>query len=264
MGLFKKILSISFKEKSVFRFDYILSTLYSFFSILLKVSLWKGLYGNSGGAINGIVLNDMIVYSILSSFTQGITNTSVMNDLNSSVLDGSISSSLLLPIGLKKYMFINSLTKNLFLTIYGIVPSVSAAMLFFGFHPNIRLSNLVLYIFSVIMGILINFLYNFLFGSSVIWLRNSFFLKNVNSVLLNLFSGALVPLWFFPHGLKAISDFLPFRYIVFEPIAILLNTKSHEETLFVLVMQLFWITILFCAVTLVWHRGRTKIMIQGG
>lgn len=114
------------------------------------------------------------------------------------------------------------------------------------------------------MGILINFLYNFLFGSSVIWLRNSFFLKNVNSVLLNLFSGALVPLWFFPHGLKAISDFLPFRYIVFEPIAILLNTKSHEETLFVLVMQLFWITILFCAVTLVWHRGRTKIMIQGG
>ena len=97
MGLFKKILSISFKEKSVFRFDYIVNTLYSFFSILLKVSLWKGLYGNGGGAINGIVLNDMIVYSILSSFTQGITNTSVMNDLNSSMLDGSISSGLLLP-----------------------------------------------------------------------------------------------------------------------------------------------------------------------
>ena len=97
LGLFKKILSRSFKEKSVFRFDYIVSTLYSFFSILLKVSLWKGLYGNGGGAINGIVLNDMIVYSILSSFTQGITNTSVMNDLNSSMLDGSISSGLLLP-----------------------------------------------------------------------------------------------------------------------------------------------------------------------
>lgn len=195
MGLFKKILSISFKEKSVFRFDYIVSTLYSFFSILLKVSLWKGLYGNGGGAINGIVLNDMIVYSILSSFTQGITNTSVMNDLNSSVLDGSISSGLLLPIGLKKYMFINSLTKNLFLTIYGIVPSVSAAMLFFGFHPNIRLSNLVLYIFSVIMGILINFLYNFLFGSSVIWLRNSFFLKNIN-IMIQLIATVLVPYGF--------------------------------------------------------------------
>ena len=75
MGLFKKILSVSFKEKSVFCFDYIVNTLYSFFGIVLKVSLWKGLYGTGGGAINGIVLNDMIVYSILSSFTQGITNT---------------------------------------------------------------------------------------------------------------------------------------------------------------------------------------------
>lgn len=61
-----------------------------------------------------------------------------------------------------------------------------------------------------------------------------------------------------------VHDFLPFRYIVFEPVAILLNTKSFGETVFVLEMQLLWIAVLFCAVTFAWHRGRTKIMIQGG
>lgn len=264
MRLCKKILAISFKEKSIFRFDYIASTIFAFLYIVLKVYIWKGLYGTSAEAVNGIVLNDMIVYSILASFTEGVTKTSVMNDLNNGVLSGSISSNMLLPIGLKKYMFINSLTKNLFWTIYGIIPSVFVAMIFFGFHVNIRISNLIIYTVSVMMGIVINFLYNFLFGSSVIWFRNSFFLNNINSVLLNLFSGALVPLWFFPKGLKILSNFLPFRYIVFEPIAILLNTKNSNEIMFVLGIQLLWIVILFCAVTLVWNRGRYKIMIQGG
>lgn len=264
MGLCRKILSISFKEKSIFRFDYLVSTLFSFFYIVLKVYLWKGLYGISGGTVNGIALNDMLVYSILSSFTAGITKTTVMNDLNDSVLSGSISTNLLLPIGLKKYLFVGSVTKNFFLTLYGTIPSVLAAMLFFGFHARIRPVNIILYLFSVTMGILINFLYNFLFGSSVIWFRNAFFLNNINSVLLNLFSGSFVPLWFFPEPLKILSVFLPFRYIVFEPIAVLLDTKSVEETAGVFTMQFFWLLLLFCAATFVWNRGRNKIMIQGG
>ncbi|MDE6636355.1 MAG: ABC-2 family transporter protein, partial [Lachnospiraceae bacterium] len=100
--------------------------------------------------------------------------------------------------------------------------------------------------------------------SSVIWFRNAFFLNNINSVLLNLFSGATVPIWFFPRGLKALSDFLPFRYIVFEPVSILLGTKDSSEIIFVLWMQILWIAILYSAVTFIWNRGRHKIMIQGG
>lgn len=264
MRLCRKILAISFKEKSIFRFDYIVGTIFAFLYIVLKVYLWKGLYGTDGRDIGGITLSNMIAYSIIAGFTEGVTKTTVMKDLNDSVLDGSVSASLLLPIGLKKYMFIQSVTRNLFHTVYGMVPSVAAAMLVFGFHISIRPENLLLYFCSVCMGIVINFLYHFLFGSSVIWLRNSFFLNNINSVLLSLFSGAFVPIWFFPAGLKALSRFLPFRYIVFEPAAILADSKSVEEALTVLGMQMLWIVLLFCAVTLVWNRGRHKIMIQGG
>ncbi len=44
MGLFRRSLIISFKEKSIFRFDYLVGTVFAFFYIVLKVSLWKGLY----------------------------------------------------------------------------------------------------------------------------------------------------------------------------------------------------------------------------
>lgn len=264
MRLCRKILSISFREKSIFRFDYIAGSVFAFLYIVLKVYLWKGLYGAGGEDIGGVALNSMVTYSIIAGFTEGVTKTTVMKDLNNSVLDGTISASLLLPTGLKRYMFIQSVARGLFHTVYGIVPSVAAAMFVFGFHVNIRPGNLLLYLCSVCMGIVINFLYNFLFGSSVIWLHNSFFLGNINSVLFSLFSGAFVPVWFFPDGLKSLSEFLPFRYIVFEPAAIFVDAKSFEDTAAVLGMQLMWIVLLFGAVTLVWNRGRHKIMIQGG
>ncbi len=264
MGLFRKSLIISFKEKSIFRFDYLLGTVFAFFYIVLKVSLWKGLYGAGGTEIGGIALNSMIAYSIIAGFTEGVTKTSVMKELNDSVADGTISGHLLLPMGLKKYLFIRSLTRGIFHTIYAILPSVAAAMLLFGFRISIGPANLVLYFCSVCMGTAINFLYQFLFGSTVIWLHNSFFLGNINSVLLSLFSGAFVPIWFFPEGLKALSEFLPFRYIVFEPTAILVSVKSYEETAAVLGMQLVWVAVLSGAVSLVWNRGRHRLMIQGG
>lgn len=264
MGLIRKSLAVSFKEKSIFRFDYLVGTVFAFFYIVLKVYLWKGLYGAEGKEIGGIALNSMITYAIIAGFTEGVTKTSVMKELNDSVVDGTISENLLLPMGLKKYLFIRSLTRGIFHTIYAILPSAAAAMLLFGFRISIGPTNLVLYVCSVSMGIVINFLYQFLFGSTVIWLRNSFFLGNINSVLQSLFSGAFVPIWFFPEGLRALSAFLPFRYIVFEPTAILVSAKSSEETVAVLAMQLMWIAVLYGAAALVWSRGRHRLMIQGG
>lgn len=264
MGLFRRSLVISFKEKSIFRFDYLGGIVLAFSYIILKVTLWKGLYGAEGKEIGGIALNSMIMYSIIAGFTEGIIKTSVMKELNDSVVEGTISENLLLPMGLRKYLFIRSLTRGIFHTLYTILPSVAVAMLLFGFHISIRPANLVVYFCSVCMGTAINFLYQFLFGCTVIWLRNSFFLGNINSVLQSLFSGAFVPIWFFPEGLKALSEFLPFRYIVFEPTAILVNVKSCEETAMVLGTQFIWVAVLAWAVSFVWNLGRNRLMIQGG
>ena len=125
MGLFRRSLIISFKEKSIFRFDYLVGTVFAFFYIVLKVSLWKGLYGAGGTEIGGIALNSMIAYSIIAGFTEEITKTSVMKELNDSVVDGTISGHLLLPMGLGRYLFIRSLTRGIFHTMYAILPSVA-------------------------------------------------------------------------------------------------------------------------------------------
>lgn len=51
MGLWRKIFILYFREKSVYRFDYLAGTLFSFLYIILKIYIWKGVYAGSGGAV---------------------------------------------------------------------------------------------------------------------------------------------------------------------------------------------------------------------
>lgn len=264
MRLIKRILLNSLKSKTIFRFDYLVGTIFSFAYIVLKIYIWKGLYATDVPNVYSVVLQDMIVYSIVSSFTEGITGSRVMNEINDSVLNGTVVGDLLLPMNYIKYLFINSLSKGVFNTVYSVLPSVLVAMLLFGMRTPFMLANVVTYIGSVVLGIGINFFYNFSFGLTCVWFRNAFFLDNLNSVFTKLFSGSFVPIWFFPGWLGTLSLFMPFRYVIFEPVTILLGMKTAGEIGKVLAMQMGWMGILVSLSFLLWRMAQKRLMIHGG
>jgi ABC-2 type transport system permease protein len=193
-----------------------------------------------------------------------LTRSDVMNHLNASFLDGSISLRLLLPLGYRTYYFLSNLSENLFWSIYQSLPPILVAIVFFGLRFDLTPQRLGLYCVSVMLAFFISFLFSFIMGTSVIWLKNSFFLENLRSLVLRLFSGAIVPLWFFPGWLNSASNFLPFRYIIFEPISILLGKTPMEQIPAVLMMQTLWIAILFGLMSFIWAMARKHIMVQGG
>ncbi len=264
MRLYRRILLNTFKTKISFRFDYFLSTLFSFFYIVLRIFIWQGLYKQEDISSTGIFLNDMIAYSIISSLTQGITKSTVMTEINKMVLDGNISNQLLLPLNFHVHLFLSELANNVFGTLYNTIPPFLMGILIFGIHFDFVFRNLLLYCAAMILGFGINFLYQLGLGLTVIWLRNSFFLKNLDSLLTKLFSGSMVPLWFFPSWLNSISVWLPFRLIIFEPIAILLNKKTLEEIGMIFLCQVAWLAALMIINIIIWHCGKRKLMIQGG
>ena len=264
MRLMKRILLNSFKSKTIFRFDYLVGTVFSFAYIVLKIYIWKGLYATDVPNVYSVVLQDMIVYSIVSSFTEGITGSRVMNEINDSVLNGAVVGDLLLPIDYIKYLFVHSFSKGIFHTVYSVLPSVLVAILLFGTRTPFTLVNGLIYIGSVVLGIGINFFYNFSFGLTCVWFRNAFFLGNVHSVFTKLFSGSFVPIWFFPGWLGTLSLFMPFRYVVYEPVTILLGMKTAREIGKVLAMQMGWLSILVSLSLLLWRMAQKRLMIQGG
>ena len=187
-----------------------------------------------------------------------------MTELNKMVLDGSISNQLLLPLNFHRHLFLSELANNVFGTLYNTIPPFLMGIFIFGIHFDFVFRNLLFYCAAIILGFGINFLYQLVLGLTVIWLRNSFFLKNLDSLLTKLFSGSMVPLWFFPSWLHLISAWLPFRFIIFEPIAILLNKKTLEEVGMIFLWQVVWLAVLMIINVIIWYRGKRKLMIQGG
>lgn len=265
MGLYRKIVSTTFKANLAYRFNFYMSTFFGLMELVLKISIWQALYASKGGASSaGVSLNDMIAYNIIISFSGGFVACRVMMDLNEMVLNGEIAHRLLLPLGFRRHMFFTTLSSNLFTTLYTAIPPTLIAIAIYGLKFNLVPVNMLYYAVSLVLALFISFFLNFLLGLVVFWFKNAFFLDWMTGAFFALFSGSFVPMWFFPSWLNTLGRFLPFRYIVYEPAAILLGKNTVGDSMVMLVLQVVWIIVLFLLGELVWRKARQLVFSQGG
>jgi len=263
--LYVKMISCTFKTRISFRTDYIISTAFSFFAMLLQISIWQALFAaRNGKSLAGIGLNDMIAYNIIVTFTSGISSCYIMHELNNMVRKGEIAQRLLLPLGFRRHMFFSGISSNIFWTIYSALPPCIIAIIVYGFNFNIKAENLCLYIISAILAFLINFCFGFIMGLTVFWFKNAFFLSWMTGAFMSLFSGSFVPMWFFPGWLNNVSVYLPFRYILFEPASILLGKYLPGKAFEIVIVQIIWIGLLWALGDILWRKGQKIVFSQGG
>ncbi|MNC23151.1 hypothetical protein D3C75_711670 [compost metagenome] len=62
-----------------------------------------------------------------------------------------------------------------------------------------------------------NFYVNYTIGLTSFWLVQSAGIRSAFMLVSGIFSGALIPLDFFPHWLQVTQFFLPFQYIAYMP-----------------------------------------------
>jgi len=86
----------------------------------------------------------------------------------------------------------------------------------------------------------------------------------MRAAVTNLFSGALVPLSFFPGWLKSVALLLPFQGIVHTPASIYLGRIGGMELVHYLGVQLFWVAVLWFVGKRMWHRAVRQVTIHGG
>jgi ABC-2 type transport system permease protein len=107
------------------------------------------------------------------------------------------------------------------------------------------------------------FLINYAMGLIAFWYLRGW--QNTILWTLNrLFSGATIPLWFFPSVLVTISNFLPLRLMYFVPISVYLGQVTPIDCLNLILQQFLWIGILYLLTKVVWRTAINKLVIQGG
>ena len=123
----------------------------------------------------------------------------------------------------------------------------------------------MLFIPAVFFGLLINFYINFLVGTVCLYTESTWGVDSAKDVVVLLLSGAVIPLAFFPEGLRQAMMYLPFQAIYNTPLQILLgHTVSYREIAVMYGIQLFWIAFMYVVSGLFWNKSIKRITINGG
>jgi ABC-2 type transport system permease protein len=117
---------------------------------------------------------------------------------------------------------------------------------------------------SVLLSFFIVAAINFAVGTFAIRLKSILGLLRAKYFLLELFSGLLIPISFFPHTFQDIFSVLPFQYISYIPVLIYLGKISGMGIVRALALQVFWIVVLLTVGDALWRWSSRKITIQGG
>ena len=115
------------------------------------------------------------------------------------------------------------------------------------------------------MGVVINYNIDLFVGTICLYTESIWGINMMKQVIVLLFSGATIPLAFFPGKLQEIAYCLPFQAIYNTPLRILLmQTVDPCEVVRMLSLQLFWCVALTIVTSLFWRVSIRQVTVNGG
>lgn len=228
--------------------------------------LWKAIYGSSSEEIiNGFTLNQMIIYVFITFLTGLMTSVDISQDISREVLDGSIAINLVRPINYEKRMFFQGLGNVFynFIVIF-LVTFTLTTFLFYRYFGDINVVNIIIYFVSITLGILISFYFSYIFGLFSFKITNMWGMSQIMQAIIQLLSGTLIPIAFFPTWVQAVVKLFPFSSIIYTPTMIYLGKLSSTEIVCSLGIQVFWIVLLMVIARSMWQAMIKNLTVVGG
>jgi ABC-2 type transport system permease protein len=146
-----------------------------------------------------------------------------------------------------------------------VVLIVGAATLLFGGTPAWPPGpELALFAASMLLLIPLKFLLVYSVGLLCFWTQNYMGLQWARSAVMNLLSGALVPLAFLPHWLGAVATWSPFAGVASTPALILIGRASGGHALALVATQAGWVVALWFGAKLLWRTAVRQLTVNGG
>jgi ABC-2 type transport system permease protein len=117
---------------------------------------------------------------------------------------------------------------------------------------------------ATLLSFFINTELNILTGITTFFLFNNSGLIRAKRVVIDLFSGLLLPISFFPIWAQHIMKYLPFQGISYIPSMIFTNGFSHHQAILAIWQQFIWVAVLLLPIYLLWFLAKKQLVIQGG
>lgn len=234
--------------------------------ILLRVYLlgviWTAVYAGRR-VVDGVELREVIAFITLAQLQVWVLSPLVADYIQDRVRDGQIALDLARPVPFLGQLLAHQVGGTASLLSF-VLLAIPLAFVLGGFVPPASVSAGLLYLVSLVLAYLVSVLLGMVIGLVSFWTLQIGGVMAIYAYVSQFFTGALVPLVFFPPWLRSVADVLPFQAQAHIPLSIYMGRAPTSEIPGALGVQLVWVVVLYAVVWLMWRRAMRRVVVQGG
>lgn len=257
-----QLAKMQFNQYNIYKSNFYLFTLNRIVEVIVYIFVWQAIYSQTGNA-GGFTLSQMVTYYILAIAFSSIATWGINEIMAVSIRTGQINKELLNPLTYFEYYFGMNLGELAFAVVIGIATFIICGI-FWKLALPVSFLNFILCIFIIILGIPITFFIQMIVGTIGFYTNSIWGMQIFRKAVIQIFSGIVAPISLFPLWFQEISNFLPFKELIYTPINIWLGQVDYSEILFVIIKQIIWGVILYIMAKKFFNHAIKNITINGG
>lgn len=225
--------------------------------------VWAAIYAGQP-TLGGFTVAQMTTYIAVSWMARAFYFNNLDREISNEIRDGSVAIQFIRPYQYVVVKMMQGLGEGLFRLIMFSVPGMVIASLLFPVSLPRDPGVWGLFLVMLLLSFLINSQINILIGLGAFFLENSEGLMRMKRVAVDLFSGLIIPLSFFPGWAESLLQLLPFQAITYLPATVFTGRTTGTEAILALGVQALWFVLLVGPMIWLWRRARNRLFVQGG
>ncbi|WP_438447728.1 ABC transporter permease [Gorillibacterium sp. sgz5001074] len=263
ISAYADFIRIRFLSMLAYRMNYYSGILIYMVNIGAQYFLWHAIYSGAEG-LGGMNLSQMTTYVAVAWMARAFYFNNLDREIANEIRDGSVAIQFIRPYPYLVVKMMQGLGEGLFRLLFFSTPGMVLVWLFFPValprDPVLWVAFLTMLLFSF----LINSQINILTGLFAFFVENNEGMMRFKRVLVDLFSGLIIPVSFFPGWAETVLRLLPFQAITYLPAAVFSGKTGGIGIGNVLGVQALWFVVLIVPMAVMWQLSRRRLFVQGG
>lgn len=265
MSTFRSMLKTALRQQLQYRSAMLAGMLTQLVFAFIYIMVYIAYYTYSPGAAQGMTLAQAVSYTWINQACLQMMSLSGLNEVQEMMRDGRIAFELARPADLHGMWLSRALAVRLApfalnapLTIaIGLVMPQEMRLVF-------ALEYLPVGLLSLGLSVLLSAAMTVLMTATCFWTIDGNGINRLLPMVATVCSGNLLPLAFYPAGVRAVLRALPFAAIADAPMRILVGACTAREAAVTLLTQAVWLAALLVLGRVTTDCGVRRCMVQGG
>ncbi len=225
--------------------------------------LWQAIYGDNQ-TMQGFTVAQMTTYIAVGWMARAFYFNNLDREIANEIRDGSVAIQMIRPYSYLMSKMMQGFGEGLFRILLFSTPGMVLVSLLLPVDLPTDWRVWPVFLLMLAFSFLINSQINILVGLFAFFVENNAGMMSMKRILVDLCSGLIVPLTFFPTWASSVLEWLPFQAITYLPASVFVGRVTGSAVWEVLLLQFVWFVVLLIPIWLVWQRARRRLFVQGG